>query len=707
MTATCEPSGKLSVTFYSDATCVNEIADLDMKLAEAMLAEFGKGSTKLAAAVRITVGVGAGLHAGVSQEQCVDLVEYDVDEALMLEYITEDPDGKFGVRASPSDPPDSVKAQQVLLSEVGKQRDNSQYFTAVFEGCVASTDSSETGVPILATVIQPRYIAFGVVLYLTAYRIPAATEGFCTDGNSDVNFDTCIFTSASLENAVESTTAALPSCTQVTVTVQTQEYADEVTWHVDDGQAFGPYESNGVYTETLCLDPGEHYLHYLDEYGDGWHGGTIEVAGYVHAVEVEGAGGVSAFTVDVRSQRTLEVPARARWLVRPGPEVDLPEGGTPAWVVDGNPALCGPHVYLSSSLGMWTNDGECDVPDYCPPGTDVTDCSGVGAMDVLVSGTSDLTTTQQVQGSSLIHLWRVQSLLHRFNVGSASVFVLSNAAPRAITANRGHSVIANGAEDGGAVQGAAGTGLTLQTCVFAYHRASRNGGAVFGGIGAHITVATSAFVRNEATGGHGGAIYGAPESRIVVDSSAFVQNAARGSATESHGGAIFGSYGSEIVVRTSTFGGNRAEDDGGAVFGSPAPDALGNYCNQRCEAIGSTIVVSDVAFIGNIAGGMGGAISTSFAPIAAHSSTFDGNQAKGGFTGFGKGDHLFLDPTSIVIRETSFNPFDPVGGQSVYVAGALGSCDEHPCALGCAADRLPHEFARLHEHSAAVVVLRV
>jgi hypothetical protein len=86
-------------------------------------------------------------------------------------------------------------------------------------------------------------------------------------------------------------------CMEVNVIIRTGIYGEENTWRVDDGPVFGSYASNNVYTEILCLEPGEHHLNYFDSYGDGWHGGTIEAVGYVDAVEVEGATGVSAFEI--------------------------------------------------------------------------------------------------------------------------------------------------------------------------------------------------------------------------------------------------------------------------------------------------------------------------------------------------------------------------------------------------------------------------
>jgi hypothetical protein len=42
----------------------------------------------------------------------------------------------------------------------------------------------------------------------------------------------------------------------------------------------------------------EHTLNYRDSYGDGWHGGTIAILGYIDPLSVEGAGDTSTFTMD-------------------------------------------------------------------------------------------------------------------------------------------------------------------------------------------------------------------------------------------------------------------------------------------------------------------------------------------------------------------------------------------------------------------------
>ena len=44
----------------------------------------------------------------------------------------------------------------------------------------------------------------------------------------------------------------------VIVQINTQTWANEVTWQMDDGQSFGPYADNAQYEQALCLEDGEH-----------------------------------------------------------------------------------------------------------------------------------------------------------------------------------------------------------------------------------------------------------------------------------------------------------------------------------------------------------------------------------------------------------------------------------------------------------------
>lgn len=94
------------------------------------------------------------------------------------------------------------------------------------------------------------------------------------------------------------TVSMCPACQDVTVIVSTQGFGSEVTWQVDAGPIYGPYQDNGEFAEHICIFEGAHALNYFDDYGDGWGGGTIEVAGFLAPVAVEGFGGTSVFSLE-------------------------------------------------------------------------------------------------------------------------------------------------------------------------------------------------------------------------------------------------------------------------------------------------------------------------------------------------------------------------------------------------------------------------
>jgi len=63
------------------------------------------------------------------------------------------------------------------------------------------------------------------------------------------------------------------------VKLTTVSYGSEISWSLGSCQGNGGYGNNGEYTEQCCLEPGNYNLECKDSYGDGWHGGYIEVNG--------------------------------------------------------------------------------------------------------------------------------------------------------------------------------------------------------------------------------------------------------------------------------------------------------------------------------------------------------------------------------------------------------------------------------------------
>ena len=100
--------------------------------------------------------------------------------------------------------------------------------------------------------------------------------------------------------------APAPPVPQINIQITTLTWANEITWNIDGGAQFGPYEDNSVNDHMLTLTEGSHTFTYFDSYGDGWHGGywsiindadgTI-IAGGPYAGLVTGAGGEATFSV--------------------------------------------------------------------------------------------------------------------------------------------------------------------------------------------------------------------------------------------------------------------------------------------------------------------------------------------------------------------------------------------------------------------------
>jgi len=81
------------------------------------------------------------------------------------------------------------------------------------------------------------------------------------------------------------------------VNLAVTSWGNEITWNIDGGATFGPYNNYNEYSQVVSLNPGTHTLNYLDSYGDGWHGGWIDVVGYTGQIYPSGYGGSTDFTV--------------------------------------------------------------------------------------------------------------------------------------------------------------------------------------------------------------------------------------------------------------------------------------------------------------------------------------------------------------------------------------------------------------------------
>ena len=57
----------------------------------------------------------------------------------------------------------------------------------------------------------------------------------------------------------------------------TVAYGSEISWTLGSCESEGGYDDNGEYTQQCCLGRGNYNLECKDSYGDGWHGGYIEL----------------------------------------------------------------------------------------------------------------------------------------------------------------------------------------------------------------------------------------------------------------------------------------------------------------------------------------------------------------------------------------------------------------------------------------------
>ena len=64
-------------------------------------------------------------------------------------------------------------------------------------------------------------------------------------------------------------------CFEVKTT--TKSYGDEISWLIGSCASNNGYGNNQEYTQQCCLPFGTYILKCKDSYGDGWHGGFVEM----------------------------------------------------------------------------------------------------------------------------------------------------------------------------------------------------------------------------------------------------------------------------------------------------------------------------------------------------------------------------------------------------------------------------------------------
>ena len=66
-------------------------------------------------------------------------------------------------------------------------------------------------------------------------------------------------------------------CTDIVIV--TKVWGSEISWEFGTCSSTQEYNSNEIYTEQCCQPAGAYELVCKDSYGDGWHGGYIEIGG--------------------------------------------------------------------------------------------------------------------------------------------------------------------------------------------------------------------------------------------------------------------------------------------------------------------------------------------------------------------------------------------------------------------------------------------
>ena len=84
----------------------------------------------------------------------------------------------------------------------------------------------------------------------------------------------------------------------VDMDLTTRAWGHEISWTFGSCDSTQAYANNGQYSESCCLVPGEYTLSCLDTYGDGWHGGFLEIQGTRYCEDFT-SGSVAAHQVTV------------------------------------------------------------------------------------------------------------------------------------------------------------------------------------------------------------------------------------------------------------------------------------------------------------------------------------------------------------------------------------------------------------------------
>ena len=143
--------------------------------------------------------------------------------------------------------------------------------TLVSENCVGA----DTGYTIITVQDMP------VMTYSidSVYRITSRCSDTLTSpiiiyntgtGNLDLNYNTTVLT----------------SCPYLYIEIETNQWATEISWDIQDDQGNvvisgggpGVYSNNSFYYDTIQVCEGNYTFNSYDSFGDGWNGGTYSVS---------------------------------------------------------------------------------------------------------------------------------------------------------------------------------------------------------------------------------------------------------------------------------------------------------------------------------------------------------------------------------------------------------------------------------------------
>ena len=74
-------------------------------------------------------------------------------------------------------------------------------------------------------------------------------------------------------------TKSLLEQTCTAILLVTTDYGSENSWSLGSCHSNQIYGSDQSYSITCCQPPGNYRLYCYDSFGDGWHGGYIEIEG--------------------------------------------------------------------------------------------------------------------------------------------------------------------------------------------------------------------------------------------------------------------------------------------------------------------------------------------------------------------------------------------------------------------------------------------